>query len=176
MPRARPAVRQQGRRAGRHSGSTCPGAGVPRAQQEVRPGLERASPTPGRPVSGPGGQRWRDVVSRCCSKGKKILNCPVGWPFSAKGPTLSVPCPLYVSGLGTCTVLLRSSSVISLPAPGRTSNAMWLLHFFFFFPGTGNTQHQLFYYYLGWGGMILLFGVFLKMKNKKLYIIYILYT
>lgn len=149
VPRARSAGRLRGRRAGRQSDSTCAGAEGAKdtAGNEVR-AREAAPSHPQTALSGPVGQGGPGP----CFMLLWERGCPVGWAFSAKGPELSVPCPLCVAGSGTCSVLLRSFLVISLTASGSTSNAMWLLHFFFFFfPGTGNTQHQLFYYYLGRG-------------------------
>lgn len=122
-------------------------------------------------------QRHRCFASCHCKKWGKVLELSCR-TFSVKRPELSVLCPLCVSGLGTA---LCAEVILGHPPPasGNTSNAMWLLHFFLFFPpGTGNTQNQLFYYYLGRGGYdFIVWGFFfLKMKNKKLYIIYILYT
>lgn len=70
---------------------------------------------------------------------------------------------------------LRSSLVTRLQhLETPPTQCGFYISFYFFPPGTGNTQHQLFYYYLGRGGDdFIVWGFFLKMKNKKLYIIYI---
>ncbi|KAF6361909.1 natriuretic peptide C [Rhinolophus ferrumequinum] len=106
----------------------------------------------------------RRAIPRAASASNWTESAPrAAWDVSAATPG---------GGLGTCSVLLRSPWVIwkhlqgnvaftflSFPPPPRyweyTTPAVLLL--------------------FREGGMILLF-VFLKMKNKKLYIIYILYT
>ena len=45
-------------------------------------------------------------------RGGRFHDCLAGWAFSARGPALSVPRPLCVSGLRTRSALLRPSLVI----------------------------------------------------------------
>lgn len=119
------------------------------------------------------GHRWRDTASCCFAKGEEGFRTAWQAGLSTEGPALSVPCPLCVSGLGTCSVSLRLSLVIWKHLQG---NVAFTFLSYFFPCGTGNKQHQLFHYYLG-RGYDFIVCLFMKTKNKKLYIlhIYIIY-
>lgn len=110
--------------------------------------MEGPYPSAARPPSGPVGQWWRDYASCYSWSGKKVLDVPCR---QAGLSQLSSPGPLCFR-IGD---LLRFAEVTLGHQPPRIwkhlQRNVAFTFLFFFFPGTGNTQHQLFYDYLGRG-------------------------
>lgn len=131
-------------------------------------------PSAGSPSSGPAGHRWRDTGPCCFRKGEEGSGSSWQAGLSAKVSELSVPCPLCVSGLGTCSVLLRSSLVIWKHLQGNV--AFTFLSFFSPWYWEYTTPAVLLLSGGGGYDVIVCLFVCLKMKNKKLYIIYIIYV
>nr|KAF6337169.1 natriuretic peptide C [Myotis myotis] len=98
---------------------------------------------------------------------RAITASAISWTGSAPIVAWDVSAATPGGGLGTCSVSLRLPLAIWKQLRGSVA-----LTFFFLPCGTGNRQHQLFDYY--WGrGYDFIVCLFMKMKNKKLYILHI---